>query len=160
MAFYGVERHRRRPQGFFSSAPRSRRRRSWVLSWPVPRVVSDVYMCTTAWSLLTRSLPSQSSFILPLYVHSLATLTTCASNCSSLVSLILYSSSFVRVATDPRVRLSRRSVLASKRNRIPRIIYQLFCQLFFHIRGNDVSISRIKCQISYLRRIFRFNCSL
>lgn len=80
-------------------------------------------------------LPSQSSFILPLYVHSLATLTTCASNCSSLVSLILYSSSFVRVATDPRVRLSRRSVLASKRNRIPRTIYQLFCQLFFHIRG-------------------------
>lgn len=150
MAFYGVERHRRRPQGFFSSAPRSRRRRSWVLSWPVPRVVSDVYMCTTAWSLLTRSLPSQSSFILPLYVHSLATLTTCASNCSSLVSLILYSSSFVRVATDPRVRLSRRSVLAS--TILPTILPYTW---MFQFRESNVKYRKYR-----MRRIFRFNCSL
>ena len=52
-------------QGSFSSAPR--RRRSWLLSWPVPRVVSDVYTCTSAWLLLTRS-----SFIPS------TTLTTCA----------------------------------------------------------------------------------
>ena len=52
-------------QGSFSSAPR--RRRSWLLSWPVPRVVSDVYTCMSAWLLLTRS-----SFIPS------TTLTTCA----------------------------------------------------------------------------------
>lgn len=51
-----------RSSRIFSAAPCSRRRRSWVLSWPVPRVVSDVYMCTTAWPVLTRS---QSSFIRP-----------------------------------------------------------------------------------------------
>lgn len=53
--------HRRR---FFPfGRAHGRRRRSWVLSWPVPRVVSDVYMCTNARAPSSRD-PSS-----PLYIH-------------------------------------------------------------------------------------------